>query len=156
MKYHFLYLFLLLTNVACGQGQPKDTSKQQANTNNRNKEVLSESKLMELGDKYVEFGSYSTAIETYTKIIQINPDYLDAYLERASCYRKMNYFSKAIADLEFILEKDVDNPLAYNALGIVFFFRNDSKATIKYCTLAIKSSPNYGAAYYNRGVLTKI
>ena len=155
MKYHYLYLFLLLTNVACGQTQPqenpKDTSRQQTTTNHTSQGTLSESKLLELGDKYAEFGSYSKAIETYTKVIRINPDYLEAYLERASCYRKMNYFSKAIADLEFILTKDKDNPLAYNALAHVFFLRNDSKKAVIYCTKAIKSSPNYATAYYNRG-----
>ena len=126
MKYHFLYLFLLLTNVACGQGQPQENLKdtlirQPTTTNNTNEGTLSESKLMELGNKYVEFGSYSKAIETYSKVIRLNPDYLDAYLERASCYRKMSYFSKAIADIELVLKKDVGNPLAYNDLGVVFF-----------------------------------
>ena len=156
MKYHFLYLFLLFANVACGQVQPQENLKdtlirQPTTTNNTNEGTLSESKLLELGKKYVEFGSYSKAIETYSKIIRISPDYLDAYLERASCYRKMSYFSKAIADIELVLKKDVGNPLAYNDLGVVFFSRGDSKVTIKYCTLAIKSSPNYGRAYYNRG-----
>ena len=58
----------------------------------------------------------------YNKAIEINSDYINAYLERAICYRKMYYFTKAIADLELVLKKDTDNPLAYSNLANVFFF----------------------------------
>ena len=117
MKYHYLYLFLLLANVACGQTQPrkkmpKDTTSQP---------VYTEGQLVDLGLKYASSEAYGKAIKVYTQAIQINPDYIDAYLARASCYEDMAYFSKAIADLEFVLKKDVDNPLAYNDLASVFF-----------------------------------
>ena len=148
MKYHFLYLFLLLANVACGQTQPqkkipKDTTSQS---------VYTEGHLIELGLKYIESEAYGKALKMCNQAIQINPDYLDAYLTRAICYKEMGNFTKAIADLEFVLKEDKGNPLAFNNLANVFFSRNDSKTAIEYYNKAIQVNTNYANAYYNRGL----
>ena len=125
MRYLF-YAFLLFAQVACGQTNSRDTTQTRKIETNVSEKVYSENQYVKFGQKYVEVGSYKKAIEMYNKAIQKNPDYLGAYLERASCYKEMAYFTKAIADLDLVLKKDTDNPLAYNNLGNVFFFERGS------------------------------
>ena len=149
-----IYILLFLASVACGQ-----TKKSLENSNNIEtkidtpKATYNEYYYYNLGEKTSDLGAYRKAITYFNKAIEINPDYLIAYLERAHCYEEMYYFDKAIKDVEFVLGKDKANPLAYNALGNIYFGKADPLKAIECYSKAIKISPSYTRAYYNRGYI---
>jgi len=46
--------------------------------------------LLESGNCYMNFRDYHTAIDFYTKAIQSNPQYADAYFNRGQCWFYLN------------------------------------------------------------------
>ncbi len=62
------------------------------------------------GLTFVEARNYQDAIIQFSKAIEINPDYTEAYIERAKSYRAINENEKAVEDYEraLIFEKKKD------------------------------------------------
>ena len=153
---HFLlYVFLLMTNVACGQ--VNNSSYERLRDKNKVAKTdtpsvqHTENDYQKLGDKYSAAGAFSKAVEAYSLAIQVNPDFLSAYIERALCYQKMSYYTKAVKDLKLVIEKDKEHSIAYNNLGNVYYEMGAPLKAIKSFNKTIELSPNYNKAYYNRG-----
>jgi tetratricopeptide (TPR) repeat protein len=58
------------------------------------------------------------AVQSYTKAIQLDPQFLPAYEERASGYLNLKQYSHAISDYERILSLDPENATAYADGGL--------------------------------------
>ena len=56
------------------------------------------------GMAYGELGEYVTAISNFTKAIQLDPDYADAYNHRGDAYRRLGQNQNAIADYTMAIE----------------------------------------------------
>jgi tetratricopeptide (TPR) repeat protein len=61
-----------------------------------------------LGCIYDAMSEYDPAIECYSKTIQLDPRFADAYLNRANAYMKMNKSSAALADYKVFLTMSDD------------------------------------------------
>jgi len=64
--------------------------------------VLSQNakKFFKTGEDFVEVGNYKDAIEQFTKAIDLQPDYDDAYLSRAEAYEKLGMLKEAAEDYD--------------------------------------------------------
>jgi tetratricopeptide (TPR) repeat protein len=54
----------------------------------------------------------------FTRSIEINPEYLPAYINRSAIYIEMGKYYEAIADLDFYILNNDKNGLAYLNRGI--------------------------------------
>lgn len=68
---------------------------------------------------YIDFlkMDFSSAVSTFTKVIQMDSNYVEAYLHRGVCYEKLNDFTNARADFKKCLELFPNYPLAVNGLN---------------------------------------
>ncbi|MFP4061006.1 MAG: tetratricopeptide repeat protein, partial [Bacteroidales bacterium] len=76
------------------------------------------------GNDFLENGNYQDAIAQYTKAVDISPDYVKAYLERANAYELMGNLEKAAEDYKratIFMPKETDvfyhTGRLYNDLG---------------------------------------
>jgi len=102
---------------------------------------------------------YDKAIKDYTKAIELNLDFADAYYNRGLAWQNKNENKKAIDDFEkAILQYDkdlIDNPNnanIYNIKGLILYNRTAYEKAIENYTKAIKINSNFTDAYYNRGL----
>ena len=64
--------------------------------------VLSQNakKYFKTGEEFVSAGNYKDAIEQFTKAIDLQPDFADAYIFRANAYEKLNMLKEAAEDYD--------------------------------------------------------
>jgi tetratricopeptide (TPR) repeat protein len=57
-------------------------------------------KYFKTGEEFVSAGNYKDAIEQFTKAIDLQPDFADAYIIRANAYEKLNMLKEAAEDYD--------------------------------------------------------
>ena len=95
---------------------------------------------------------YERAIEDFDKAIELEPDYVDAYINRGIGYFKQGKYECAIEDYDKAIEISPDLPEAYNNRGISYFKQGKYECAIEDYDKAIELKPDYADAYNNRGL----
>ena len=101
---------------------------------------------------YRDEGNYDLAIESFTKALELNPDFAKAYTNRAVTYQCKGLFDRAIADHTQAIELKPDLAEVYVNRGAAYGERGDYDRAIADHTKAIELNPNLPEAYNNRGV----
>ena len=103
------------------------------------------------GDDCQNQGDYNRAIADFTKAIELKPDFLGAYNHRGVAYRAKGEYDNAIKDFNKALKPDFIAEV-YNNLGITYRKKGEIDRAIEYHNKAIECKPDFGSAYYNRGL----
>ena len=107
------------------------------------------------GIAYEDEGDYDAAIADYTKAIQIDPKYADAYYNRGNVYSKQKGdYDAAIADYNKAIRIDPKSPKSadvYSNRGTTYENKGDHDAAITDFNKAIQIKPDDAVAYNNRG-----
>ena len=77
------------------------------------------------GLAYRDEGDYDRAIESFTKAIELNPNYAEAYNNRGNAYRDNGNFDRAIADYTKAIELKPDFVEAYNHRDDAYYAKGD-------------------------------
>lgn len=77
-------------------------------------------KILALADAYSKKGAYRHAIEEYNRILQWDPENVDALNDRANAYSYLKKYGEAIRDLSRIILVRPETPLAYHNRGIAY------------------------------------
>lgn len=96
--------------------------------------------------KHVPSAWSDQAIADFTKTIEIDPQYIDAYLYRGIWTESLSDFNKAI-------ELNPNNAKAYYYRACYAKRKGDTNRDIADLTKAIEIDPNYAAAYFERGMV---
>ena len=62
-------------------------------------------------------GHFDDAIEEYTEAIQLDPQFLLAYIKRGVAYHNLQEYERAIEDFDEALRLDSESALAYKSRG---------------------------------------
>lgn len=88
-------------------------------------------------------------IEYYSRAIELNPEYANAYNNRGNVYRRLENYERAIEDYNKATELKPDYALAYNNRGIAYrHLKNYSRAIEDY-NKAIEIKPDDASPYLN-------
>jgi tetratricopeptide (TPR) repeat protein len=87
------------------------------------------------------------AIEEYTKAIQLQPDYVLAYKNRASAHIVLGQSTLAIESYDSIIQLEPDNACAYHSRGNLI----GGFAAIKDYDKALEIDPDNALVYRSRG-----
>lgn len=101
---------------------------------------------------FYDSGDYDKAIESYTKAIELNINYIEAYNNRGISYRYLKEYEKAIADINKAIELKPNYANAYHYRGICYNDSGDYEKAIADHTKAIELKPDYANAYNGRGI----
>ena len=99
------------------------------------------------GEDFVEVGNYNDAIEQFTKAIDLEPDYADAYMARADACEKIGKLEEAAADYDrasTFLEKDKD--VFYHS-GRLYYLLNEYEKALEKTDISIKLKKTNDNAY---------
>jgi len=93
------------------------------------------------------------AFEDYDKAIQLNENYIPAYVGRGNTwYNKKNY-DKALDDYTKAIQLDPNYTSAHRNIGLVWSIKKDNDRAIEAFTKAIESDENYIDVYNDRGII---
>ncbi|MBE9537226.1 MAG: tetratricopeptide repeat protein [Proteobacteria bacterium] len=106
---------------------------------------------LKLGLAYDDSDNSKMAIKSYSKAIEINPQYRDALNNRAVAYTGEGKYLMAIQDLDKALKLDSNDAISYSSRGNAYFRLGDMKKAINNYSKAISVAPQFVDAYNNRG-----
>jgi tetratricopeptide (TPR) repeat protein len=95
--------------------------------------------------------NYDCKIYYFTKAIQLNPKYVDAYLKRGESYYDKKLINESLFDYKKVLELKTDSAEAYAQRGRICQILNNTEKALEYFTKSIEINPNKPNTLYDRG-----
>ena len=91
------------------------------------------------------------AIEAYSHVIKLNPNYANAYYNRGVAYYAKDDYQNAINDYTKAMNLRPNDTKAYNNRGVAYCDNGDYQQAITDHTKVIELKPNDSIGYNNRG-----
>lgn len=107
------------------------------------------------GLAYYYMDKYDLALDDFARAISYDAKYHQAFYSAGLCYTKLGKYSNAINNLEGAIELFGSSPDYYYALGNAYQFDEKYEKALASYSKAIEINPNYGLAFYGRGVMNK-
>ncbi len=85
-------------------------------------------------------GRIEQAIVEYTKAIELNPELVEAYNNRAGAYLEKGQYDQVIADCNKVVELDIDLSMAYLMRGMAYTEQGKKAEAISDIELCISLS----------------
>ena len=95
---------------------------------------------------------YESAIEHYTKAIELKSDLPEAYINRGNVYAKKSDFDSAIKGYNMGITLNPNYAESYYNRGLAYNGKSEFDRAIKDFDMAIKLDPDYVGAYSDRGL----
>ena len=116
-----------------------------------NVEKFNATQYFERGNRFYYAGKYSKAVDDFSKAIQLDPNYADAYNNRGVAYYDLKKYDEAIRDYNYAIQFDPNNKQAYYNRGNAYDDLGKYDDAIRDYNYAILLDPNNKEAYNNRG-----
>ena len=106
------------------------------------------------GNLFMAVNNYSNADSSYSKAIQLQPLYAEAYNNRAYTRLFLKNYTGAINDCYKALDlmNTKPSPVTFNNLGKAYCEKNQLDSALKYFNKAIELNQYFSEAYFERGV----
>ncbi len=108
-------------------------------------------RLFNLANAKAELEQHEEAIADYTKSLEINPNYTEAYINRGSSRAFLGQLELALEDFNRAIELNRDDARAYNNRANVLRRLGRLEEALQDCNRAIEIQPDLADAYITRG-----
>lgn len=100
--------------------------------------------LLFLSSLYKSLKNMEQSLNYFEKAVNVVPSKVKIRLEYAQSLTFAKKYEKAIEEYEYLLRKMPDNPMIYNNLGIIHYYKNDFEKAVKYLSKEVElhSNPN--------------
>ena len=102
------------------------------------------------GENHLEKNRIKQAVRDFNHALEINPDYVDALVNRGSAYTLQSRYNDALRDFNHALEIDKKQAEIYNLRGEIYLLNKMFDQATKDFTAAIILNPMYSDAFLNR------
>ena len=113
--------------------------------------VLSATDWFKIGVAFLRANNEEKAVESFSKAIDLDPGFTQAYAALGAAYDKRGQYDKAIDSCNEALEIDPINATAYNNRGIAFRNKGQHDKAIADYDKALEIDPNFAESYNGRG-----
>jgi tetratricopeptide (TPR) repeat protein len=99
-----------------------------------------------VGEDFYENGKYQDAIDQFSKAIDVDPDYENAYEARAVAHEALGNYSEAAEDYEKLSIFDDKNEEAFFNIGRMYFLLGQNEKALGYVNTALEVKRIYEEA----------
>lgn len=97
-------------------------------------------------------GKFESALQLYSKAIDIAPDESDYYASRGLVYEKLRNYDQAISDYDIALRKDSNFIVNHYRIGNVLYKQKKYEGAIARYTIYLSYVPDDADILYNKGL----
>ena len=108
-----------------------------------------------LGIHFYQQKEILKAIQSYQKVMELDPNYVEAYNNLGIIYQEMGDLEKALEAYRKSIEINPRYEKAYNNRGIVFYLQGRDEEALASFQKALALNPNNIESYINMGILFK-
>jgi tetratricopeptide (TPR) repeat protein len=102
---------------------------------------------------YAEIGDLELALTNYTSTIDLDPQHIDAYIQRSWIYFRQQNYQQARQDCQAVQSFTSSSFWSSYMLGLIDSTSGSKDRAIEHFSQAIKISSNYVSARYHRGII---
>jgi Tfp pilus assembly protein PilF len=106
-----------------------------------------------LGIHFYQQKEILKAIQSYQKVMELDPNYVEAYNNLGIIYQEMGDLEKALEAYQKSIEINPRYEKAYNNRGIVFYLQGRDEEALESFQKALALNPNNIESYINMGIL---
>jgi Tfp pilus assembly protein PilF len=123
---------------------------------NKDRAVASETLIyFNLGVQSYNRREFLKAIQSYQKVIDLDPTYIEAYNNLGLIYQEMGDFDRAFAAYQKSIEINPQYEKGYNNLGTLLYLKGRNEEALDSFQKALAINPNNVESHINLGVLYK-
>ncbi len=138
-----LYITLVLSTLLYISGQAQYMA--EARTAPSDKDAY------ERGEQAYRRGDHALAVALFTEAIAVDPDNMNAYLNRAFCHVLLKQYTEAIKDLTVVIEREPKHALAYTTRGSSYLRSGEPDKALADLEMVISLDPRNEEAWNNKG-----
>ncbi len=102
---------------------------------------------------YTDLVQWEKAVKDYSKAIELNPNFIEAYNNRENAYAHLKLYNEALEDFNKAIELNPNLAEAYSNRGNAYSERENLDKAIKDYKTALKLNPKFAMAYYGLGIV---
>ena len=95
--------------------------------------------------------NHKETIDAFTKTIELDSGYTEAYRQRGIAYVMLSRFQEAVSDIDKVIEQNTKDSVAYFHRGVAYKELGRYSEAIRDLTSAVELSPDL-QIHYNRGI----
>jgi tetratricopeptide (TPR) repeat protein/class 3 adenylate cyclase len=103
------------------------------------------------GMRLMDEDDAAQALRHFDEAIRAQPDFIDAYVERAEARRRLVQYELSLEDCNKIIQLKPDEPRGYNCRGFGHQLLKQYDAALPDFNEAIRRDPSFALAFMNRG-----
>lgn len=103
-------------------------------------------KYLKTGEDFEESKNYTDARDQFTKALELDPKYVDAYIARARVCEKMYQVNEAIEDYTRASTFDPENADVYCELGRLYLNVDQPRKSLEFCNKSLEKKSNHKEA----------
>lgn len=134
-----------------GRGDPKDNPSSDVRKEpDRDDADFQKRDLYNKGRNQMSNEKFLDAIRSFELAIRIDPQFVDAWVEKGYAHFHLSEYSVAISSYNRAIEIDVENAPAWNLKGLAYYKMKNYEKAIECCDKALDIDPNDGMSWYNK------
>ncbi len=102
--------------------------------------------LMTRGMAAREAGQYETALQHFTDVVELAPDYAEGWNQRATVYFLMDRYDEAVLDIERTVTLEPRHYGAWSGLGLIFMEIGNEQGALAAYRKALAINPHLNSA----------
>ena len=116
----------------------------------------SHDRLYQFGVRQMQSGELSEAVGSFTTLVQLAPDFAEAWNKRATLYFMLGENDLSIADCEEVLSREPNHFGALSGYGLLMLRQGDYQRALGYFEKALTANPNMPGVQRNIRMITEL
>lgn len=146
-----IVILAALMMIACARPTEIRTTKPADSADNGKPAQREQPGAKEYYERGVKAASYKDAIQEYSKALELDPGFADAYLGRGDAYSGLEKAAEAVRDYSKYLELKPKDIFGYYKRAAAYGYAGDYQRCIEDWDIVIAQFPKEASVYYSRG-----
>lgn len=98
--------------------------------------------LLKSGIRRMDEGQMAPAVEDFTRVIELRPDFAEGWNKRATAYYLMGDYEQSLKDCDEVVKRNPHHFGALSGYGLIYVQRGELERALEYFERALEINPN--------------